>query len=147
MDNAITSFTEQYRFLSNFWLTPINYEGMVYPSVEHAYQAAKTSLHHQRVHIAKLLRPGDAKRYARQHICIADMNTWNNTKVDIMYSLLRAKFGVTFNIDTTLRRKLHATAPLTLIEGNTWGDTFWGQCPVGVGENHLGKLLMQVRGE
>lgn len=31
-------------------------------------------------------------------------------------------------------------------EGNTWGDKFWGVCD-GEGENHLGKLLMEVRAE
>jgi hypothetical protein len=33
---------------------------------------------------------------------------------------------------------------MILIEGNTWGDTFWGVCN-GVGENNLGKTLMNVR--
>ena len=33
-----------------------------------------------------------------------------------------------------------------LIEGNTWGDTFWGQVD-GKGENKLGKLLMKIRDE
>jgi predicted NAD-dependent protein-ADP-ribosyltransferase YbiA (DUF1768 family) len=33
-----------------------------------------------------------------------------------------------------------------LIEENTWGDTFWGICK-GQGENHLGRLLMQIRDE
>jgi len=39
----INEFQGQYRFLSNFWFLPngIEYEGKIYKTVEHAYQAAK----------------------------------------------------------------------------------------------------------
>ncbi|WVX87347.1 hypothetical protein EniLVp02_0008 [Vibrio phage EniLVp02] len=36
------------------------------------------------------------------------------------------------------------TFPYTLIEGNNWGDTFWGVCD-GKGLNYLGILLMNTR--
>ena len=39
-----------------------------------------------------------------------------------------------------------ATRDRVLIEGNDWGDTFWGMTD-GEGENHLGKILMRVRAE
>ena len=42
--------------------------------------------------------------------------------------------------------RLINTGDAILIEGNTWGDTYWGVCD-GVGENRLGKLLMEVREE
>lgn len=45
-----------------------------------------------------------------------------------------------------LRDKLLATHPELLIEGNFWGGTFWGVC-AGEGSNHLGRLLMKIRGE
>ena len=38
------------------------------------------------------------------------------------------------------------TGDQPLIEGNTWGDRFWGVCG-GTGMNHLGRLLMEVREE
>jgi hypothetical protein len=62
-------------------------------------------------------------------------------KLDVMLGLLRRKFT-----QLDLRRQLLATGDAELIEDNDWGDHFWGVC-MGVGENHLGKLLMQVRGE
>lgn len=35
-----------------------------------------------------------------------------------------------------------------IVEGNTWGDAFWGvDSRTGEGENHLGQILMQVRSE
>jgi predicted NAD-dependent protein-ADP-ribosyltransferase YbiA (DUF1768 family) len=58
-----------------------------------------------------------------------------------MLNLLRQKFQ-----NPELREKLLCTGKLELIEGNYWGDTYWGVCR-GVGENRLGKLLMLVREE
>jgi predicted NAD-dependent protein-ADP-ribosyltransferase YbiA (DUF1768 family) len=43
-------------------------------------------------------------------------------------------------------QKLLDTGTQTLVEGNWWGDVFWGVCK-GVGSNHLGKLLMKLRKE
>lgn len=57
-----------------------------------------------------------------------------------MTDLVRQKFT------GPLRRFLVETYPSDLVEGNTWGDTFWGVCR-GVGENHLGWILMLVRDE
>lgn len=57
-----------------------------------------------------------------------------------MRAILESKFS-----DKQLYNLLLETKPRLLVEGNYWGDTFWGQCPVGVGENNLGKLLMEIR--
>jgi predicted NAD-dependent protein-ADP-ribosyltransferase YbiA (DUF1768 family) len=58
-----------------------------------------------------------------------------------MRSLLRQKFA-----HPSMRERLLATGDEELIEGNWWGDTFWGVCN-GEGQNQLGKLLMRVRHE
>jgi len=134
----VSEFQGPYRWLSNFWLVPVEMDGMIYPSVEHAYQAAKTFEQSARLSIQALLKPGDAKRAGRKVSLRPD---WERVKLDVMLSLLRNKF-----IERTLRAKLLATGDAMLIEGNNWGDTFWGQCR-GVGENHLGRLLMWVREE
>lgn len=60
----------------------------------------------------------------------------------VMLQLLRQKFLG----DEELRRKLLRTGDAMLVEGNYWGDTYWGVC-FGSGKNMLGKLLMQVREE
>jgi predicted NAD-dependent protein-ADP-ribosyltransferase YbiA (DUF1768 family) len=57
-----------------------------------------------------------------------------------MRELLREKFW-----QEPERSVLLATGDVELIEGNWWGDQFWGQCPVGKGENWLGRLLMELR--
>jgi predicted NAD-dependent protein-ADP-ribosyltransferase YbiA (DUF1768 family) len=61
-------------------------------------------------------------------------------KVGIMLDLLTEKFA-----QEPERSTLIDTGDAHLVEGNWWGDTFWGECPLGTGENHLGKLLMVVR--
>lgn len=132
----ITSFQGEYRWLSNFWLVDVKLDGYVYPSVEHAYVAAKTLDKDARLQIWKTEKPGQVKRFGRTLVLRAD---WDQVKLPTMEWLLRQKFQNDY-----LRFQLAATRGIELIEGNTWGDTFWGVCR-GVGENHLGKLLMQIR--
>jgi ribA/ribD-fused uncharacterized protein len=134
----ISEFKGEYRFLSNFWPCQIYYEGMVYQSVEHAYQAAKTTNVYVRRQIADMPKPSMAKRLGKT---IPLRDDWENVKFHVMLSLVYYKFA--FNKE--LREKLLATGTEELQEGNTWGDTFWGVCN-GVGENKLGKILMLVRG-
>lgn len=132
----IDKFTGEYRFLSNFWPSPIYFEGEVYVSVEHAYQAAKTLDPVEREIIQGLIKPGSAKRAGRKSTIRPD---WEEIKIDIMRGLLMTKFSWPGE-----QALLIKTGNAELIEGNWWGDRFWGVCE-GVGENHLGKLLMEVR--
>lgn len=134
----ISKFTGEYSFLSNFYIVPISYEGIIYPSVEHAFQAAKTLDGKKKLEIARFDTPGKAKKAGRKLKLRAD---WEEIKLDIMLELLRKKF---FFKD--LQEMLLKTGDEELIEGNSWGDTYWGKY-YGVGENHLGKLLLQVREE
>ena len=47
-----------------------------------------------------------------------------------------------------LAEKLLETGSMILIEGNDWGDTYWGAATsTEQGENHLGKILMKIRGK
>jgi predicted NAD-dependent protein-ADP-ribosyltransferase YbiA (DUF1768 family) len=70
---------------------------------------------------------------------------FESTKIPIMYALLKQKFSNVY-----LAAKLYETDNMTLIEGNKWGDKFWGcvwENNSWVGENNLGKLLMKIRSE
>jgi ribA/ribD-fused uncharacterized protein len=131
----ITEFEREYRWLSNFWPAPVVYDGVRYDSVEHAYVAAKTDQPELRLPLQRM-NPGAAKRYGRT---LPLRKGWDDMRIDVMRSLLLQKF-----VSGYLREDLLATGNQFLIEGNTWGDTFWGVCK-GVGENHLGKLLMEIR--
>jgi ribA/ribD-fused uncharacterized protein len=136
----IQTFSGEYRFLSNFWPAVVEYEGITYPSVEHTYQSAKTLEMAERRRIAAIVEPGDAKRAGR---ALPNQRAdWEQVKLRVMEECVRYKF--TQHAD--LREKLLATGDAELIEGNTWGDRFWGVCD-GQGENHLGKILMKVRAD
>lgn len=65
---------------------------------------------------------------------------WDEIKVEIMIDLLIQKFS-----QPELQLYLKNTGDAYLVEGNSWGDTFWGECD-GRGRNVLGRLLMILRG-
>lgn len=134
----IASFTGHHRFLSNFYPSPIEVDGLVYPTVEHAFQAAKTDSVIEKEKIRRAQKPGTAKAWGKKVTLRGD---WEQVKVGIMLSLLRKKFH-----DKVLRSMLLATGDEKLVEGNFWGDTFWGVYK-GKGQNMLGMLLMEVRRE
>lgn len=134
----ISSFSGNYRFLSNFWPCEVRFDDEAYTSVEHAYVAAKVLDRQARQAVQACPTPGFAKRLGRTLTLRAD---WEAIKLGVMEDLLRQKFS-----KPALRELLLATDNDELVEGNTWGDTFWGVCD-GVGQNHLGKLLMRIRDE
>lgn len=133
----ILAFDGPHAFLCNFHPSPIEWEGVAYPTVEHAFQAAKTLDDDTRRWIAALPLPLDAKAAGQR---VALRPNWEAVKTAVMAELLRLKFA-----DPALRALLRATGDAELIEGNHWFDRVWGQCPIGVGENRLGILLMAER--
>lgn len=136
---AINEFDGSYRWLSNFWECDVPYNGHTYISSEHAYQAAKTTNEKDRLRIANCRTPGETKRLIRT---LDQTPGFHERKLQIMEDIVRSKF--THNAD--LAEKLVETEGDTLVEGNSWKDTFWGVC-CGKGENHLGKILMKIREE
>lgn len=74
----IASFSGSNRFLSNFWPCSVEFEGHTYPSVEHAYQAAKTLDPDIRVVVQGMAKAGEAKRYAKK---IALRKDWGLVRV------------------------------------------------------------------
>lgn len=134
----ITVFGGLYEFLSNFYPCEIRYLGHTYRSVEHAYQAAKTHNPMDHLRIAGFRTAKEAKQWGRTLTCLRP--DWEEVKVSIMKTLIKKKFKA----DSPLAEKLLGTGDAMLIEGNWWGDEFWGKCR-GKGKNMLGKLLMRRR--
>lgn len=133
----ITEFKRQYRFLSNFWPCEVFLAPHMYPSVEHAYQAAKTLNMDERTKVRTAASAGLAKRFGRT---VTMRKDWERLKLTIMADLVFQKFI----LDPEMRARLVATGDRELIEGNSHGDDFFGKCSA-VGQNHLGRLLMEVR--
>jgi ribA/ribD-fused uncharacterized protein len=138
-DKVIDSFTGKYRFLSNFYPVNVKLDGVNYPSVEHAYQAAKTLDEIKRARIRVANSPARAKLLGSK---LKLRDDWKNIKIPIMRQLLTQKFNPEVNYNLWV--KLMNTHPHDLVEGNYWGDIFWGVCN-NKGCNHLGKLLMSIR--
>lgn len=141
-EDTIISFRGEYAFLSNFHPCKIVMYGMEFPSVEHAYQASKSFDPVERDVIRRRPTPGAAKKHGQ---AVKLHPKWNLMKLGIMEALLRKKFA-----DPALLGMLMSTYPRQLVEGNTWGDAYWGMAPHSgrwYGENHLGKLLMKIRNE
>jgi ribA/ribD-fused uncharacterized protein len=136
--DMIDSFKGENRFLSNFWPAEVQLLGMKFPTVEHAYVAAKTTDLEKRAEIQKVSTAGQVKRLGRTLTLRED---WDEIKLSVMEDLVRQKFQ-----HPELAALLLATGDQELVEGNTWGDTFWGVC-FDVGCNHLGLILMKVRDE
>jgi ribA/ribD-fused uncharacterized protein len=152
--NRIDHFAYEYDFLSNFYPVPVMFDGMNFASVEHAYQAAKTTDPEKRLIFTSgfnpNLHPAQAKKIGRNLNIRED---WEKIKVSVMRELLFKKFAI-----GELREKLLATGDAYLQEGNWWHDVFWGVCHhqmegktcrepehKAYGGNHLGYLLMDVR--
>lgn len=138
MPSTTNGFRNQYQFLSNFAPSPIKCEGIVYPTVEHAFQGAKCQHRADKYQIAAAPSPQLAKRLGRQ---VSMRPDWDDIKVNVMHALLQAKFQ-----HPALKQQLLATEGVELVENNHWNDTFWGKCR-GRGQNQLGQLLMLVRQE
>lgn len=132
---AITEFRNKYYFLSNFSPCSIEYDGLHYNSVEAAFQAQKCP---ERAKEFCNLSASDARFLGRR---VKLRPNWELVKIGIMADLLLAKF-----YQDPLRQMLLDTGDLKLIEGNSWGDLFWGaDLKTGKGKNMLGILLMELR--
>ena len=141
--NEINEFRGKYNYLSNFYILrqpiPANWEGYYARTAEHAYQACKAVNHLEAIRILGARTPGQAKRLGSGCILRPD---WDQIKLEVMERIVRAKF----QHNGLLMSLLIKTGDAVLVEGNNWGDTYWGICR-GKGYNHLGKILMKVRDE
>ena len=132
----IDRFRGEHAFLSNFHRHPFRWRGTTWSTAEAPFQASKTRDERMRERIRLASSPAEAKRLGRR----ADLRCeWEQIKDDVMHSVVQAKFAV-----PELRDALLATGDAELVEGNTWGDVYWGVCG-GRGRNQLGRTLMRIR--
>lgn len=166
----IDHFAYEHAFLSNFSPITVTMDGVAYATVEHAYQAAKTTDIEKRwiftLEVNPRLTPGQAKNLGQKIELRPD---WTEVKDSIMRDLVMQKF----TIADVLKKKLLQTGDAFLEEGNWWHDTYWGVCHgklegrvckkinqhavldesmevvegplLHIGQNKLGLLLMDIR--
>jgi ribA/ribD-fused uncharacterized protein len=149
MYEVISEFRGEHSFLSNYDVNPFIWRGLCFLSGEQAFAYAKTfyaPAARRDIFQSNILAsntPGDAKKFGRA--CPIDVAQWDARKVHHMREIVHAKFGGVKDY----AGKLINTGYRPLVEGNTWGDTFWGKCRVDgkiVGLNMLGTILMEERG-
>lgn len=141
----IDRFSEKYEFLSNFYECEIEYDGLIFKSVEAAYQAQKCMRYSDKIKFIEL-SASESKKLGRKVYLRPD---WEKIKLGIMDELVEIKF--TNHID--LKGRLLETGDQELVEGNWWHDNFFGVCSClrckqnEEQRNELGKILMRVRNE
>lgn len=135
---TIDKFQGSTRWLSSFQLCDVSYDEHSCKTVEHAYQAAKTKDPIEQEWVRNAKTPAVARKRGQRVTLRGD---WEDAKVGVMTELVYQKFSK----DEHLKKLLLSTGSQHLIEGNDWGDKFWGVCD-GEGLNHLGRILMDVRG-
>lgn len=138
--HVIDSFKGHHWFLSNFSDSTIQIDGIWYPTVEHAFQAQKTEDKNVRSMIASMPTPSQAKKAGGPSGIVRLRPGWDDMRNEVMRRCLKQKFAP----GSELARRLLDTGDVELIEGNHWGDMYWGVYD-GRGHNHLGRLLMEIR--
>ncbi len=132
----ITTFHGEHAFLSNFHPSQIVIFGSTFATVEHAFQSWKMESPSDAYLVNQQKSPGLAKKCAKG---LTRRNDWDLIKKSVMYTCCTLKF-----VHEPFRSLLLETDDQYLVEGNTWGDTYWGQCN-GIGQNNLGLILMAIR--
>ena len=129
--------SEPYGFMSNFYPSPFEAEGLVWPTVEHYFQAMKTLDKAQWPVFAALDNPAKTKYRGRMVELRPD---WDTVKVEVMNTALRCKFKQ----NPELAKLLAATGDEVIHENSPY-DYIWGYQNNGL--DLLGKCLMKVREE
>lgn len=132
----INSFRGKYYFLSNFYETPVTFDGITYRNNEAAFQAQKVLSKEEQTEFSNL-NASEAKKLGRKVLLRKD---WEDVKVLLMQEIVNAKFDQ----HPELAALLIDTGDEYLEEGNTWGDKIWGTVD-GKGQNLLGQILMKTR--
>ena len=135
-EKNIAGFVADYRWLSNYFLCRVEWEGRVYGSAEAAYHSGKY-LRAER-DVFTNLDPDPARKLSRAKPY--DTAAWEVRQVPTMREVVWAKFSQ----NPELAKKLLATGDRYLEETNWWGDSFWGVYR-GEGQNLLGKIVMDTR--
>lgn len=138
-DKNVKGFFGDYRWLSNFHVAPVEFDGYIYPSVENAYQAAKI-VPSDRLKLRTCTAYESKKRWKELVKITESAADWDERKFNIMSRLVFQKF-----LHEDLRKKLIATEEKYLEESNHWSDVYWGVDIRKGGQNRLGEILTNVR--
>lgn len=135
---------DDYGCFSNFSPHPINLQGTYWSTVEHYYQAQKfvgtpDAVVIPVIHAAPTPEQAAALGRDRTRSVRPD---WEQVKTQVMHEAVLIKFLTHIDIQTILI----STGDRLIVE-NSPTDCYWGCGGDKTGQNHLGKILMNVRQE
>lgn len=139
---AIYFYDQWYDVLNNFSANAVEIGGILYPTSEHAYQAAKCTDPNGKEEIRKAKSPLLAKEISNKKYKSAKDPEWDMKKLAVMESILRAKLDQHQEVRNALLKNVDEE-----IAEDSPVDSFWGRGKDGNGENQLGKLWMKLRSE
>lgn len=150
-------FKNEKRFLSNMFVAPFripNYIiqdyplwnldfNTIYTSSEHFYQSMKSDDREYRRIIINLETPEETKKIAKKLLEEDKLYSYRKDWLDIKDKVMEIALFCKFSQNRYLLERLDKIEG-EIIERNYWKDIYWGVCD-GIGENKLGKMLMNLR--
>lgn len=140
-EKQIFFYEHEYYVFSNFSSFQLEWKGILWMTSEHAY-------HSEKFEDKELIEQLKNTRSAHDAMKLAYANKdkyrkdWDNVKLKVMKEILRAKIEQ----HPYVKKKLIQSGDKELIE-DSWRDSYWGWGPNKNGENHLGKIWMELREE
>ena len=140
-EDQIFFYEHEFYVFSNFSSFQLEWKGEVWMTSEHAY-------HSEKFEDPEILNQLRRTRSAHDAMKLAYANrdkyrsNWDEIKLNVMKDILRAKVAQ----HPYVKKKLLETGDKELIE-DSWRDSYWGWGPNKDGENHMGKLWMEIRDE
>ena len=141
-EKPVLFYEFEFYVCSNFSSFQVEWDGDVWMTSEHAYQASKFEDKSIREKIKNARSAHDAMKLAKVVYQDQKRSDWYDIKLSVMEDIVRAKLSQHYYV----QKKLLQTGDREIIESSP-KDGFWGWGPNKDGENHLGKIWMKLRDE
>ena len=140
--SKIEAFTGYFEFLHNNYLTPVLFDGMLFPSATHAFQAARSSDERTRKAILNAESLLVVLKIAKR---IEEPENWKMKRLKVMEQIVRDKFRRSKELQEKLKATGNRDLLMTYQEDNDVNH-YWGVVN-NKGQNQLGRILMKIRGD
>jgi len=140
-EKQIFFYENEFYVFSNYSSFAIDWKGKLYPTSEHVYHSEKFEEEKMKELIRNARSAHDSQKLAEANVD-KYRKDWDKVRLKIMKEILLVKVIQ----HPYVKKKLLQSENKELIE-DSWRDSFWGWGPNRDGENHLGKLWMEIRNE
>ncbi|MCF7843736.1 NADAR family protein [Candidatus Gracilibacteria bacterium] len=140
-EKQIFFYEHEFYVFSNYSSFMLEWKGKLYPTSEHAYHSEKFEDEKLKEELRNTRSAHDSQKFANANKD-KRRSDWDDVKLGIMKEILKEKVLQ----HPYVMKKLIDSGQKELVE-DSWRDNYWGWGPNKDGENHLGKLWMEVRDE